>query len=213
MSTIAGEPTPSPSGATASQAKKEAASRRVSRIGRRPIAVPAGVTVSIQGTTVTVQGPKGRLQRTFHPDMQIVKRDDSTVVVECPPSRDPRYRALHGLTRALIANMIEGVSQGYRRELVIEGVGYRADMQDKNLVLSVGYSHPVTITPPPGISFEVAKGNRNIYIDGIDKELVGEVAAKVRAVRPPEPYKGKGIAYAGEQIRRKPGKAGKAGAK
>ncbi|MCL6429923.1 MAG: 50S ribosomal protein L6 [Anaerolineae bacterium] len=184
----------------------------MSRIGRKPITVPEGVSVQVRGTTVTVQGPKGKLERVFHPDMEIARVDDSTVVVR-RPSDAPRHRALHGLTRALIANMIEGVSQGYRRELVIEGVGYRADMQDQNLVLSVGYSHPVVITPPPGISFEVARGNRNVYVDGIDKELVGEVAAKVRAVRPPEPYKGKGIAYAGERIRRKAGKAGKAGAK
>ncbi|MDI7275584.1 MAG: 50S ribosomal protein L6 [Anaerolineae bacterium] len=184
----------------------------MSRIGRKPIAVPEGVSVQIDGSTVTVQGPKGKLQRVLHPDMQITRPDESTVLVQ-RPSDSPRHRALHGLTRALLANMIEGVSRGYRRELVIEGVGYRADMQEGKLVLSVGFSHPVPITPPPGITFEVARGNRNVFVEGIDKELVGEVAARIRAKRPPEPYKGKGIAYAGERIRRKPGKAGKVGAK
>ena len=176
-----------------------------------PIPVPAGVKVSIDGSQVTVEGAKGQLQRTFHPDVTIGMEDGTIVVTRS--TDQPKHRALHGLTRALLANMIQGVANGFTRELVIEGVGYRADMQDRNLVLSVGYSHQVVMAPPEGIAFEVAKGNRGITVSGIDKELVGEVAAKVRAVRPPEPYKGKGIAYAGEKIRRKAGKAGKAGAK
>jgi len=183
----------------------------VSRIGRMPIPVPAGVKVSVQGSRVTVQGAKGQLERTFHPDISIGMENGTIVVTR--PTDQPKHRALHGLTRALLANMIHGVANGFTRELVIEGVGYRADMQDRNLVLSVGYSHQVVMAPPEGVTFEVAKGNRGITVSGIDKELVGEVAAKVRAVRPPEPYKGKGIAYAGEKIRRKAGKAGKAGAK
>lgn len=183
----------------------------MSRIGRKPIPVPPGVQVSIDGSTVTVKGPKGQLRRELHPSMGIALQDGAVVVTR--PSDDARHRALHGLTRALLANMVQGVATGFSRELVVEGVGYRADMQDKNLVLSVGYSHPVVITPPPQVTFEVARGNRNIMVQGIDKEAVGQIAAKIRAVRPPEPYKGKGIAYAGERIRRKAGKAGKAGAK
>jgi large subunit ribosomal protein L6 len=183
----------------------------VSRIGRMPVPVPDGVTVEIQDKRVTVKGPKGQLQRDFHPEMTISKQDGAIVVTR--PSDRPTHRALHGLTRALLANMVEGVSKGYSKELVIEGVGYRADLQDKSLVLSLGFSHPVVVTPPAGVVFEVARGNRNITVQGIDKELVGEVAAKIRGLRPPEPYKGKGIAYAGERIRRKPGKAGKAGVK
>ncbi len=176
-----------------------------------PVPVPAGVEVSIEGTSVTVKGPKGQLQQEFHPDMQISLQDATVVVTR--PSDSGKHKALHGLTRALLANMVQGVANGYDRELVVEGVGYRADMQDKNLVLSVGFSHTVVIAPPAGIAFDVAKGNRNIFVRGIDKQMVGEVAAKIRSVRPPEPYKGKGIAYAGERIRRKAGKAGKAGAK
>jgi large subunit ribosomal protein L6 len=175
-----------------------------------PVTVPSGVEVRIQDSLVTVKGPKGQLQQEFHPDMRIAMQDESIVVTR--PSDSPNHRALHGLTRALLANMVEGVSRGYTRELVIEGVGYRADLQDKNLVVSVGYSHPIVVAPPGGISFEVPRGNRNILVHGIDKQLVGEVAARIRRLRPPEPYKGKGIAYAGERIRRKPGKAGKAGA-
>jgi large subunit ribosomal protein L6 len=176
-----------------------------------PVAVPGGVQVDIQGTSVTVRGPRGQLHFDFHADMQIGMADGAIVVQR--PSDEKRHRALHGLTRALLANMVQGVANGFSRELVIEGVGYRADMQDKNLVLSVGYSHPVVIAPPDGINFEVARGNRSITVQGIDKQAVGEIAAKIRGVRPPEPYKGKGIAYAGEKIRRKAGKAGKAGAK
>ncbi len=176
-----------------------------------PVAVPAGVQVNIEGTSVTVKGPKGQLSFSHHPDMQVAMQDGAIVVTR--PTDNKKHRALHGLTRALLANMVHGVANGFNRELVIEGVGYRADMQDKNLVLSVGFSHPVVIAPPPGITFEVAKGSRNITVAGIDKQAVGQIAAVIRSVRPPEPYKGKGIAYAGEQIRRKAGKAGKAGAK
>ncbi len=176
-----------------------------------PVPVPSGVSVNIDGTKVTVKGPKGQLDREFHRDITIENQDGTLVVTR--PSDSGTHRALHGLTRALLANMVQGVANGYSRELVIEGVGYRADMQDQNLVLSLGFSHPVVMTPPAGITFEVARGNRNITIQGIDKELVGEIAARIRRLRPPEPYQGKGIAYAGEKIRRKAGKSGKAGAK
>ncbi len=176
-----------------------------------PVVLPDPVEASIEGTLVTVKGPQGQLQFSHHPDMEVVLQDRTLHVSR--PSDDKKHRALHGLTRALLANMVQGVANGFVKELVIEGVGYRADMQEKNLVLSVGYSHPVVFAPPPGVTFEVAKGNRAITVRGIDKQAVGEIAAKIRRVRPPEPYKGKGIAYAGEKIRRKAGKAGKAGAK
>ena len=181
----------------------------MSRIGRMPIPVPQGVTVEIKKNTVTVKGPKGELTRTFDPDMQI-KLEDNQIIVRRPTDHR-RHRALHGLTRALLNNMVEGVSKGFSRRLQIEGVGYRAEQQGANLVLNVGYSHPVVIEPPPGISFEVEKGYRSVVVSGIDKELVGEMAARIRRVRPPEPYKGKGIRYEGEYIRRKAGKAGKVG--
>ena len=179
----------------------------MSRIGRMPIPVPQGVTVDIQKNTVRVKGPKGEMVRTFDPDMQI-ELEDNTVFVRRPTDQR-RHRALHGLTRALLNNMVTGVSQGFVRRLQIEGVGYRAELQGKNLVLNVGYSHPVVIEPPDGISFEVEKGYRWLNVSGIDKELVGEMAARIRRVRPPEPYKGKGIRYEGEYVRRKAGKAGK----
>ncbi|GAB4529454.1 MAG: 50S ribosomal protein L6 [Anaerolineae bacterium] len=179
----------------------------MSRIGRMPIPVPQGVTVDIQKNTVRVKGPKGELSRTFDPDMRI-ELDDNTIVVQRLTDHR-RHRALHGLTRALLNNMVMGVSQGFVRRLEIEGVGYRAELQGNNLVLNVGYSHPVVIEPPEGISFEVEKGARGISVLGIDKEMVGEMAARIRRVRPPEPYKGKGIRYAGEYVRRKAGKAGK----
>jgi len=165
------------------------------------------VTVDIQKNTVRVKGPKGEMVRTFDPDMQI-ELEDNTVFVRRPTDQR-RHRALHGLTRALLNNMVTGVSQGFVRRLQIEGVGYRAELQGKNLVLNVGYSHPVVIEPPDGISFEVEKGYRWLSVSGIDKELVGEMAARIRRVRPPEPYKGKGIRYEGEYVRRKAGKAGK----
>jgi large subunit ribosomal protein L6 len=179
----------------------------VSRIGRMPIAVPQGVTVDIKKNAVVVKGPKGELSRTFDPDMKI-KLDDGQLTIQRPTDQR-RHRAIHGLTRALLNNMVQGVSQGFSRRLQIEGVGYRAEMQGQNLVLNVGYSHPVVIEPPSGISFEVEKGYRSLVVSGIDKEMVGEMAARIRRVRPPEPYKGKGIRYEGEYVRRKAGKAGK----
>jgi large subunit ribosomal protein L6 len=179
----------------------------MSRIGRMPIPVPEGVTVDIKKSTVRVKGPKGELLRTFDPDMQI-KLDDNQLVVQRPTDHR-RHRALHGLTRALLNNMVVGVTQGYTRRLEIQGVGYRAEMQGENLVLNVGYSHPVVVEPPAGISFEVEKGYRTLLVLGVDKEVVGEIAARIRRVRPPEPYKGKGIRYEGEYVRRKAGKAGK----
>jgi large subunit ribosomal protein L6 len=158
---------------------------------------------------VTIKGPKGELSRTLPADMMV--KQEAAALLVTRPSDERKHRALHGLTRALVANMVQGVSAGYTRGMEIEGVGYRAELRGPNLVLMVGYSHPVEIVPPAGISFEVDKSGRTFSILGIDKELVGEVAARVRRVRPPEPYKGKGIRYAGEQVRRKAGKAGKVG--
>jgi large subunit ribosomal protein L6 len=182
----------------------------MSRIGRLPITVPAGVTVNIKGNEVAVKGPKGTLTRSLHPDMAIALKDGSIVVSR--PSDGELHRSLHGLTRTLLANMIEGVTKGFQKNLEISGVGYRAQMAGKKLVIQAGYSHPVEIEPPAGIQFAV-DGQTKIAVQGIDKELVGEVAAQVRRVRKPEPYKGKGIAYAGEHIRRKAGKTGKTAAK
>ncbi len=179
----------------------------MSRIGRLPIAIPDGVDVSVKGSAVRVKGPRGELYREF--DRQItVALEDGQVVVTRSTDR-PEVRALHGLTRALLANMVEGVSKGFRKSLEIIGLGYRADLQGSDLVLQVGHSHPVRYPSPEGISFEVEKGNRVIHVDGADKELVGQVAAELRAIRRPEPYKGKGIRYLGEHVRRKAGKAGK----
>lgn len=182
----------------------------MSRIGRRPIAIPAGVEVSLAGNEVTVRGPRGALVRRLPPEMR-VSVADGQVVVERPSEAKP-YRELHGLTRTLIANMVEGVTAGFRKGLEISGVGYRAQLAGGKLQLSLGYSHPVEIAPPAGIGFEVETPTR-LAVVGIDKELVGQVAAQVRAARKPEPYKGKGVRYAGEQVRRKAGKAGKIGAK
>jgi large subunit ribosomal protein L6 len=179
----------------------------MSRIGRMPIPIPQGVTVDVHKSNVRVKGPKGEISRDFDPDMQISLENNQIVVQR--PTDHRRHRALHGLTRALLNNMVIGVSQGFTRQLQIEGVGYRAELQGKNLVLNVGYSHPVVIEPPADISFEVERGNRILRVSGIDKELVGELAARIRRVRPPEPYKGKGIRYSGEYVRRKAGKAGK----
>ena len=179
----------------------------MSRIGLMPVPLPKGVTVNIEGSTVQVKGPKGELVRTLNPEMQI-KLEDNRLLVERPTDQR-RHRALHGLTRALLNNMVLGVSQGFTRRLEVEGVGYRAEIQGKNLVLNVGFSHPVVVEPPPGISFEVEKGTRVFSVLGADKEMVGEMAARIRRIRPPEPYKGKGIRYQGEHVRRKAGKAGK----
>jgi len=181
----------------------------VSRIGRAPIPIPASVRVAVDGNRVTVKGPKGELARDLPQPIRIAVEGDQVLVSR--PSDHRTHRSLHGLTRALIANMVTGVSAGFTKRMGIEGVGWRAEAQGSNLVLMVGFSHPVEITPPPGITFEVEKGGRIFSISGIDNELVGEIAARVRRVRPPEPYKGKGIHYEGESIRRKAGKAGKVG--
>jgi large subunit ribosomal protein L6 len=182
----------------------------MSRIGRLPIAVPAGVDVSIDGRNVTVKGPRGSLSRTLHPEMGVTREGDSIVVTR--PSEAKTHKQLHGLTRTLVNNMVVGVTAGYRKPLEITGVGYRAALVGRKLQLNLGYSHPIEIDPPAGISFEVENPTK-LAVLGIDKELVGEIAAKVRASRKPEPYKGKGVRYAGEQIRRKAGKAGKIGGK
>ncbi len=180
----------------------------MSRIGRLPIVVPAGVDVKIDGSTVTVKGPKGTLTGTYNSKMAIELNDGHITVSR--PDDTKENRALHGLTRTLIANMVTGVHTGYKKELEIVGIGYRAALQGKDLVLNVGYSHQVTMTPPEGITIEVPGPNK-IVINGSDKQLVGQFASEVRGVRPPEPYKGKGIKYADEVIRRKEGKAGKGG--
>jgi large subunit ribosomal protein L6 len=172
-----------------------------------PIVIPSGVDVKIQGPMVKVKGPKGELMRTFPEDVEIAQENGQIIVRR--PNDEARLRALHGMTRALVNNMVVGVSTGFTRTLEVNGVGYRAEMNGKNLVLYVGYSHPVTMEPPSGISFEVDARIRQIKVLGADKEAVGQVAANIRMVRPPEPYKGKGIKYLEEKIRRKAGKAGK----
>jgi len=179
----------------------------VSRIGRMPIPIPQGVQVDIKGSHVTVKGPKGELSRSFNPDMTIALQDGQIVVTR--PTDNRQHRALHGLTRALLANMVTGVTEGYRKDMEINGVGYRAEMQGDNLVLYVGFSHPVEIVPPSGITLGIENRGKTVVVEGIDKELVGEMAARLRRVRPPEPYKGKGIRYVGEYVRQKAGKAGK----
>lgn len=179
----------------------------MSRIGRMPIAVPAEVEVKIQGSHVRVKGPKGELEHLFPPGIKITMQDAEIVVQR---TADDRFqRAMHGTTRSVINNMVVGVSRGFWKALEVEGVGYRAELDGAKLVLHVGYSHPVVIEPPEGIAFEVDNRNRQITVRGFDKQLVGEVAANIRKVRPPEPYKGKGIRYAGEIVRRKAGKSGK----
>jgi large subunit ribosomal protein L6 len=182
----------------------------MSRIGRLPITVPSGVDVTIDGRNLTVKGPKGSLSRALHPDMT-VSREDGTLVVT-RPTEQKMHKQLHGLTRTLVNNMVVGVTDGYRKGLEITGVGYRAVKVGEKLQLSLGYSHQIEIDPPQGISFEVENPTR-LAVVGIDKELVGQIAAKVRSTRKPEPYKGKGVRYAGEHIRRKAGKAGKIGGK
>jgi large subunit ribosomal protein L6 len=179
----------------------------MSRVGLMPIPVPPGVKVSIEEDTVTVTGPKGELRRRFNPDMSIVL-DNNTLTVS-RPSDGREHRSLHGLTRTLLANMVQGVTDGFAKELDIVGVGYRAEKTGDKLVLRIGYSHPVEVSPLPGVSLDV-EGANHIKVSGIDKEAVGEMAAEIRAIRPPDAYKGKGIRYAGELVRLKAGKAGKA---
>jgi large subunit ribosomal protein L6 len=178
----------------------------MSRIGKRPITVPSKVTIAIDGSHIAVKGPKGELSRVLPSAVTVEQEGETLLVKRQDESRSSRQ--LHGLSRTLVANMVEGVSQGFQRRLEIQGVGYRAQVQGRNLVLNVGYSHQVQIEPPEGVQLAV-ETNTNVIVSGFDKELVGNTAAKIRAVRPPEPYKGKGIRYAGEAVRRKAGKAGK----
>lgn len=181
----------------------------MSRIGKLPVVVPKGVSVVLApGNWVTIKGPKGELTRVFSPDMTIEQTEGTLIVKRPTDSRN--HRALHGLTRALLANMVTGVTAGYRKNLTIEGVGYRADLVGTGLVIQVGFSHPVEFQPPRGVTFSVDRTGRNVTIDGVDKELVGLIAAKVRDVKPPEPYKGKGVRYTGERVRQKAGKSGRA---
>lgn len=179
----------------------------MSRIGRMPVDVPQGVDVEIKGAYVRIKGPKGQLEHTFPAAMDISMEDGQIAVKR--PTDERSHRALHGMTRALINNMVVGVSQGFEKVLEVNGVGYRAELNGKNLLLNVGYSHPVEMEPPDGIAFDVDTRARQIKVQGYDKAVVGQVAADIRKVRPPEPYKGKGIKYLDERIRRKAGKAGK----
>jgi large subunit ribosomal protein L6 len=175
----------------------------MSRIGRKPIEIPDGVTVEIGAGVVSVKGPKGELSQSVSPSMRI-EQSNGTLTVERPSDRG-EHRALHGLTRTLVANMVEGVTNGFEKRLEIQGVGYRARLQGKALEMTLGFSHPVSISPPDGIEFEVPQPTE-VVVRGIDKQLVGETAARVRKQRPPEPYKGKGVRYSGEYVRRKVGK-------
>ncbi|HEX8099144.1 MAG TPA: 50S ribosomal protein L6 [Actinomycetota bacterium] len=178
----------------------------MSRIGKQPIAIPSGVEVAVDGSRVTVKGPRGTLEQTFHQDLRILQ-EDGTVRVE-RPTEERLHRSLHGLTRTLIANMVQGVTNGFEKRLEIIGVGYRAALKGSDLEIAAGYSHPVPYKAPAGIEFEVPAPTR-IVVRGIDKQLVGEVAAEIRKIRKPEPYKGKGIRYEGEEVRKKAGKAAK----
>jgi large subunit ribosomal protein L6 len=177
----------------------------MSRIGRMPVALPAGVSASVSGRELTVKGPKGELKRTFHPDMRLAVEGGQVTVGR--PSEDAKHKALHGLSRTLVANMVEGVTKGFERALEIQGVGYRAETKPFGLTLIVGLSHQVEFKAPPGVKL-VAEQPTLVKVSGCDKELVGQVAANIRGVRPPEPYKGKGIRYVGEKVRRKAGKTG-----
>lgn len=178
----------------------------MSRIGRLPIAIPAGVEVKLEDKTLTVKGPKGQLVKTFHKDMQIKIEENEILVTR--PTENKKHKSLHGLTRSLVQNMVDGVTKGFDKTLEVNGVGYRAQKQGNKLVLNLGYSHPIEMDDPEGISVEVPANNK-IIIKGIDKELVGAHAANIRKQREPEPYKGKGIKYSNEYVRRKEGKAGK----
>jgi large subunit ribosomal protein L6 len=177
----------------------------MSRIGKNPVSVPKGVTVTVNGSTVTVKGPKGELVRTFHPDMQIVVEGEMVLVKR--PSDEQAHKALHGLSRTLVANMVQGVSQGYVKQLEITGVGYKAEVKPYGLLMSLGYSHTIEVKAPKGVSLKAPQPTQ-VVVEGADKEIVGQVAAEIRSLRKPEPYKGKGVKYAGEIIRRKAGKAG-----
>ena len=179
----------------------------MSRVGKMPIELPTGVQVRVDGTRVTVTGPRGELSRDIDREMTVEQSDGRLLVSR--PTDQQRHRAMHGLTRSLVDNMVKGVSEGFSKTLEMQGVGYRAQMQGHDLVLAIGFSHPVQIPPPPTIEFEV-EGTTRIIVKGINREQVGQVAADVRKIRPPEPYKGKGIRYLGEYVRRKAGKAGKA---
>lgn len=180
----------------------------MSRVGKKPIPVPDKVEISIAGQDVKVKGPKGELQHSVHPDIT-VKQEDGNLLVE-RPSDEREHRALHGLTRALIANMVTGVSDGFKKTLKIEGVGYTSELRGTNLVMKLGYSHEIVINPPDNVNFVVEDRGVTIHVNGIDKQVVGQVAANIRELRPPEPYLGKGVRYIDERIRRKAGKAGKA---
>lgn len=179
----------------------------MSRIGKQPVKLPAKVTVTVSGQDVTVKGPKGELSHKVHPNISIKQEDG--VVLFTRPNDERENRALHGLERALVANMVKGVSDGFQRSLLIEGVGYGSDLRGKDLVMKLGYSHEIVVNPPPNISFEIEDRGRLIHVKGIDKQVVGQVAANIRELRPPEPYLGKGIRYSDEIIRRKAGKTGK----
>ncbi|MYE27182.1 MAG: 50S ribosomal protein L6 [Chloroflexi bacterium] len=181
----------------------------MSRVGQQPVQLPEKVTAQIDRNTVTIAGPKGELRLDFNPDLTI-RQENGSVIVE-RPSDLRHHKALHGLTRALVSNMVEGVSQGFRKTLEIQGVGYQASMQGDSLQLRLGHSHDVIVEPPANITFDVPQDSRGtiIHVDGIDKQVVGQVAADIRGWRPPEPYKGKGVRYSGEYVRRKAGKAGK----
>ncbi|HWZ29679.1 MAG TPA: 50S ribosomal protein L6 [Gemmatimonadales bacterium] len=179
----------------------------MSRIGKKPVPLPKGVTAAVQGRALTVKGPKGELSRTFHPDMALAVEADTVVVKR--PSDEKRHKALHGLSRTLVANMVEGVTKGFQKALEIQGVGYKAEPKPFGVQLVVGFSHPVPYHAPKGIKITV-DNNVLVKVEGMDKELVGQVAAELRAVKPPEPYKGKGIRYQGEQVRRKAGKTAQA---
>ena len=182
----------------------------MSRVGKMPVPLPEGVQVDIQGNSVTVSGPKGALTREFHPDMDIVLEDGQLKVLR--PTDQRRHRELHGLTRSLLNNMVIGVTEGYEKKLEIRGVGYRVELVDGSLDLQLGFSHPVRVTPPEGVEFDVQPRKKIITVSGVSKEVVGKIAAEIRAWRPPEPYQGKGVRYVDEYVPRKAGKAGKIGA-
>lgn len=179
----------------------------MSRIGKKPVVMPKGVSAQLDGTRITVKGPKGEISRLLHPELALALENETIVVRR--PSDETRHKALHGLTRTLVANMVDGVTKGFAKSLEIQGVGYKAEPKPFGVQLVVGFSHPVPYHAPKGIKISV-DNNVNVKIEGVDKELVGQVAAEIRAIRPPEPYKGKGIRYAGEQVRRKAGKTAQA---